>query len=262
MAVLAGLLVAPAITGGTLVGGRDFQRPDPFSRIAGQAMRVFFLLSSVLVCLLGRIREPRPLGGHAAGGILPHRPRRDGGADAAGRELPSADAVRGPGDGDGRLLHPRELLRRQPEDAGGRPEVPGHRRAQLGPAPFRHRAALRRRGQSAASRPTPRPACTIRTWRGFLAANPHNFVASIGIVLVLAGAAFKIGAVPFQIWIPDVYQGAPTPVTAFLAVSSKAAGFAVLLVWCVRSSPPTPGWSCPSWAPWPRPRSFSATWRL
>lgn len=62
-----------------------------------------------------------------------------------------------------------------------------------------------------------------------LAANPHNFLASVGILLVLAGVAFKIGAVPFQIWIPDVYQGAPTPVTAFLAVSSKAAGFAVLI---------------------------------
>jgi NADH-quinone oxidoreductase subunit N len=66
----------------------------------------------------------------------------------------------------------------------------------------------------------------------FLAANPHNFVASLGIVLVLAGVAFKIGAFPFQIWIPDVYQGAPTPVTAFLAVASKAAGFAVLLGLC------------------------------
>jgi NADH-quinone oxidoreductase subunit N len=64
----------------------------------------------------------------------------------------------------------------------------------------------------------------------FLAENPHNFVASAGIVLVLAGVAFKIGAFPFQIWIPDVYQGAPTPVTAFLAVGSKAAGFGVLLV--------------------------------
>ena len=63
----------------------------------------------------------------------------------------------------------------------------------------------------------------------FLAANPHNFLASIGIVLVLSGVAFKIGAFPFQIWVPDVYQGAPTPVTAFLAVSSKAVGFAVLL---------------------------------
>jgi NADH-quinone oxidoreductase subunit N len=64
----------------------------------------------------------------------------------------------------------------------------------------------------------------------FLAANPGNFLASVGIVLVLSGVAFKIGAVPFQIWIPDVYQGAPTPVTAFLAVASKAAGFAVLLI--------------------------------
>ncbi len=69
-----------------------------------------------------------------------------------------------------------------------------------------------------------------RDLAAFLAANPHNFVASVGIVLVLAGVAFKIGAFPFQIWIPDVYQGAPTPVTAFLAVASKAAGFAVLLV--------------------------------
>ena len=63
----------------------------------------------------------------------------------------------------------------------------------------------------------------------FLAANPHNFLASLGILLVLSGVAFKIGAFPFQIWIPDVYQGAPTPVTAFLAVASKAAGFAVLV---------------------------------
>ena len=47
---------------------------------------------------------------------------------------------------------------------------------------------------------------------------------------MLSGVAFKIGAVPFQIWVPDVYQGAPTPVTAFLAIASKAAGFAILLL--------------------------------
>lgn len=64
----------------------------------------------------------------------------------------------------------------------------------------------------------------------FLADHPDNFLAKAGIVLVLAGIAFKIGGVPFQIWIPDVYQGAPTPVTALLAVGSKAAGFSVLLV--------------------------------
>jgi len=63
----------------------------------------------------------------------------------------------------------------------------------------------------------------------FLQAHPDNFLAIIGALLVLSGVAFKIGAFPFQVWVPDVYQGAPTPVTAFLAVSSKAAGFAVLL---------------------------------
>ena len=51
----------------------------------------------------------------------------------------------------------------------------------------------------------------------------------IGVVFVLVGLGFKIAAVPFQIWVPDVYQGAPTPTTAFLAVGSKAAGFVLLL---------------------------------
>lgn len=60
-------------------------------------------------------------------------------------------------------------------------------------------------------------------------ANTQNLLATIGAGLVLAGVAFKIGLVPFQIWIPDVYQGAPTPVSALLAVSSKAAGIFVLL---------------------------------
>lgn len=50
-----------------------------------------------------------------------------------------------------------------------------------------------------------------------------------GIALVLIGLGFKIGAVPTQIWIPDVYQGAPTPTTAFLSVGSKAAGFILLM---------------------------------
>lgn len=58
--------------------------------------------------------------------------------------------------------------------------------------------------------------------------NSSNLLVLFGAILVLSGIAFKIGVVPFQIWIPDVYQGAPTPVTAFLAVSSKAAGFYLL----------------------------------
>ncbi|MHA3771146.1 NADH-quinone oxidoreductase subunit N [Verrucomicrobiota bacterium sgz303538] len=50
-----------------------------------------------------------------------------------------------------------------------------------------------------------------------------------GAMLVLVGLGFKVAAAPFQIWVPDVYQGAPTPVTAFLSVGSKAAGFIVLI---------------------------------
>ena len=50
-----------------------------------------------------------------------------------------------------------------------------------------------------------------------------------GMALILVGLGFKIAAAPFQLWVPDVYQGAPTPVTAFLSVGSKAAGFIVLM---------------------------------
>jgi NADH-quinone oxidoreductase subunit N len=53
--------------------------------------------------------------------------------------------------------------------------------------------------------------------------------ALLGMVFVLVALGFKIAAVPFQIWVPDVYQGAPTPVTAYLSVGSKAAGFIVLI---------------------------------
>jgi NADH-quinone oxidoreductase subunit N len=51
----------------------------------------------------------------------------------------------------------------------------------------------------------------------------------MGIVMLIAGFGFKIAAVPFQMWVPDVYEGAPTPVTAYLSVGSKAAGFAIIL---------------------------------
>jgi len=51
----------------------------------------------------------------------------------------------------------------------------------------------------------------------------------IGMLLILIGFAFKISAVPFHFWAPDVYEGAPTPVAGFLSTASKAAGFAVLV---------------------------------
>src|SRR5262247_1743949 len=51
----------------------------------------------------------------------------------------------------------------------------------------------------------------------------------LAVILVVAGVGFKIAAVPFHMWAPDVYEGAPTPITAFLSVGSKAASFAMLL---------------------------------
>ena len=54
-------------------------------------------------------------------------------------------------------------------------------------------------------------------------------IATLAIVFVIIGFAFKVSAVPFHSWAPDTYEGAPTPVTAFLSVASKAAGFVALL---------------------------------
>jgi NADH-quinone oxidoreductase subunit N len=51
----------------------------------------------------------------------------------------------------------------------------------------------------------------------------------VAAVMIAAGFGFKIAMVPFHLWVPDVYQGAPTPATAFISVASKAAGFVVLL---------------------------------
>ncbi len=66
------------------------------------------------------------------------------------------------------------------------------------------------------------------------------------VIFMLAGLGFKIALVPFQFWAPDVYEGAPTPVTAFLSVVSKAAGLAVLIRFLVTIGVPAPvgglGW--------------------
>ena len=59
----------------------------------------------------------------------------------------------------------------------------------------------------------------------------------LAVILVVAGMGFKIAAVPFHMWAPDVYEGAPTPITAFLSVGSKAASFAMLLRIFIESLP-------------------------
>ncbi len=62
-----------------------------------------------------------------------------------------------------------------------------------------------------------------------LGGSSPSLVVILGVVLVGAGMGFKIAAVPFHMWAPDVYEGAPTPVTAYLSVGSKAASFAMLI---------------------------------
>ncbi len=59
--------------------------------------------------------------------------------------------------------------------------------------------------------------------------NADRTLALIAVVLVIAGLLFKVGAVPFGSWVPDVYQGAPTPVTALMASATKVAAFGALL---------------------------------
>ena len=59
--------------------------------------------------------------------------------------------------------------------------------------------------------------------------NPAQPVVLLALVMVFAGLGYKIASVPFHQWCPDVYQGSPTPVTAFFSVAPKAAGFALLL---------------------------------
>jgi NADH-quinone oxidoreductase subunit N len=63
----------------------------------------------------------------------------------------------------------------------------------------------------------------------YTAQNPLSPFYICGIVLVLIGVGFKLSMVPFHVWTPDVYQGAPTPVTAYISVASKAAGFILAL---------------------------------
>jgi NADH-quinone oxidoreductase subunit N len=76
---------------------------------------------------------------------------------------------------------------------------------------------------------------------------PATATVVLAVVLCLAGFGYKIAAVPFHMWCPDVYQGAPTPVTAFLAVGPKAAGFALLLRFFADSVPARFG----QVSPWP-----------
>lgn len=70
-----------------------------------------------------------------------------------------------------------------------------------------------------------------------IGAGTTNTLALIGTALLVAALLFKVGAVPFQSWVPDVYQGAPTPITGFMAAATKVAAFGALLRICYVAVP-------------------------
>lgn len=61
------------------------------------------------------------------------------------------------------------------------------------------------------------------------AGSPDNIFMLLGLLFMISGVGFKVASVPFHLWVPDVYEGAPSPVVAFLSTGSKAAGFVVAL---------------------------------
>ena len=75
-------------------------------------------------------------------------------------------------------------------------------------------------------------------------------LVAVGIFLALVGFAFKISAVPFHWWAPDTYEGAPTPVTAFLSVASKAGGFVALISIITFGFLGEDGSAAHAWWPW------------
>jgi len=97
---------------------------------------------------------------------------------------------------------------------------------------------------------------SIPAIRDFLAAglsDQNRFAVYVAALLVFAGFGFKTAAVPFHFWCPDVYQGAPTAVTAFLSVAPKAAGFAIMTRFFYQglATPGAGSWDLSGTVDWP-----------
>lgn len=82
---------------------------------------------------------------------------------------------------------------------------------------------------------------TLHSIREALAAQTDRSMALVGVALLAVGLLFKVGAVPFHSWIPDVYQGAPTPITGFMAAATKVAAFGALVRVVYVALPPLHG---------------------
>ncbi|MDF1761379.1 MAG: NADH-quinone oxidoreductase subunit NuoN [Coxiellaceae bacterium] len=72
----------------------------------------------------------------------------------------------------------------------------------------------------------------------------HNMMLILGLVFIIAGIAFKLGAAPFHLWVPDVFEGAPTSAALFIAAAPKVAAFAMIVRLLVQALPSlSPAWS-------------------
>ena len=140
----------------------------------------------------------------------------------------------------------------------GRPQIFRPRRAVLGHAALRRLADLRLHRPDPASPASPRRSPAASASIGLI----------FGLVFLLAGLAFKISAVPFHMWTPDVYEGAPTPVTAFFAAAPKVAAMALfvrVVIGAVRADRRTTGSRSssssrsPRWCSAPSPPSARTT---
>src|SRR5262249_57199331 len=86
--------------------------------------------------------------------------------------------------------------------------------------------------------------------KGLTGDNANDTIVLIGVAMVATGLAFKTSIAPFHQWTPDVYQGAPTPITAFMAGATKApAVIALARLLHGAPRPPAPGWQPPPAAP-------------
>jgi NADH-quinone oxidoreductase subunit N len=124
------------------------------------------------------------------------------------------------------LLRPRRLHAAEQRVARGRGQILDPRRAEYGLSCLWHYLDLRTDGETNLARIAQvLPALFAEGGR----LHGSESALLFGIMLVLVALGFKIAAAPFQLWVPDVYQGRTDAVTAFLSVGSKAAGFLVLI---------------------------------
>ena len=207
----------------------DVTDNGPSTLVGGAlAFDTFALFVTIAICAGARARRPderrlpAPRGLRRPRGLRPvprrrHRRRRDGVGERPDR------AVRRAGDDVAGVLRPRRQLPPQGGQRRERHQVLRARRLLVGVLPLRHRPRLRRHRLDEHLRrwsPRCRAPCPIER---------NDALVLAGVALLLVGLGFKVAAVPFHVWTPDVYQGAPTPVTAFMASVGKVAAFAALL---------------------------------